>query len=220
MDKGPSGDEGAANLADAHTLTAALADAHTLPVAASSNGAGVGDTVGPYRLVRPIGEGGMGEVWEAEQLRPVRRRVALKLIKPRMDVERDRRSVRVRAAGAGADGPPAHRPGLRRRDHRDGRPYFVMELVNGVPITSTATSSGSTCRPGSRCSSRSAEAVQHAHQKGVIHRDLKPSNMLVTVEDGAADAEGDRLRHGQGHPGALTDLTQDRAGVSSARRRT
>ena len=86
----------------------------------------------------------MGTVYMAEQEQPVRRRVALKVIKPGMDTDSGRRPVRGRAAGPGHDGPPEHRPGVRRRRHRTGRPYFVMELVNGVPITGTAT------RPGYR----------------------------------------------------------------------
>ena len=90
--------------------------------------------IGPYKLMEQIGEGGMGLVFVAEQQQPVRRKVALKIIKPGMDTPRRDRPLRGRAAGAGADGPPQHRPVLDAGDDRQRPPYFVMELVKGVPI--------------------------------------------------------------------------------------
>jgi serine/threonine protein kinase/tetratricopeptide (TPR) repeat protein len=143
-----------------------------------------GQWVGPYRLLQEIGEGGMGTVWMAEQEHPVRRRVALKVIKPGMD------SAQVVARFE------AERQALALMDHQNiakvldagtaplGRPYFVMELIKGVPITKFCDEHHLTPRERLELFVPVCQAVQHAHQKGVIHRDLKPSNVLVTLYDG------------------------------------
>src|SRR5205814_1456539 len=140
--------------------------------------------IGPYRLLRVIGEGGFGTVYEAEQQFPVRRKVALKLINPGMDT----RQVVARFE--------AERQALALMDHPNiarvfdagatetGRPYFVMELVRGVPITRFCDDKRLTARERLELFVSVCRAVQHAHQKGVIHRDLKPSNVLVTLHDG------------------------------------
>ena len=95
-----------------------------------------GTQIGPYKLLQEIGEGGMGIVYMAQQREPVRRKVALKIIKPGMDTREVIGPVRGRAAGPGHDGSPEHRQGVTMRaPPNPGRPYFVMELVNGVPIT-------------------------------------------------------------------------------------
>jgi len=143
-----------------------------------------GTVVGPYTLVRPIGEGGMGIVFLAEQDRPVRRQVALKIVRPGMDT----RQVLTRFE--------AERQALARMDHPNiatvldagttdaGRPYFVMELVQGEPITRYCDDRRLTVRQRLELFAAVCQGVQHAHQKGVIHRDLKPSNVLVTIYDG------------------------------------
>jgi serine/threonine protein kinase/Flp pilus assembly protein TadD len=140
--------------------------------------------IGPYKLLQLIGEGGFGAVWMAEQETPVRRRVALKIIKPGMDTQQ----VIARFE--------AERQALAMMDHPNiarvfdagatdaGRPFFVMEVVNGVPITNYCDESRLTARERLELFIPVCQAVQHAHQKGIIHRDIKPSNVLVTLHDG------------------------------------
>ena len=143
-----------------------------------------GTTIGRYKLLQEIGEGGMGVVYMAEQREPVRRKVALKIIKPGMDS----RQVIARFE--------AERQTLALMDHPNvahvldagatdsGRPYFVMELVHGVPITEFCDQNDLTTGERLELFVQVCQAVQHAHQKGIIHRDLKPSNVLVTLRDG------------------------------------
>src|SRR4051812_5018137 len=142
--------------------------------------------VGPYKLLQQIGEGGMGDVFLAEQQRPVRRQVALKVIKAGMDT----RQVIARFE--------SERQALALMDHPNiakvfdagmtdgGRPYFVMELVKGVPITDYCDHNRLTPRQRLALFVPVCQAVQHAHTKGIIHRDLKPSNVLVALYDGQA----------------------------------
>ena len=153
----------------------------TRPTSPSSEG--VGSAVGPYKLLEQIGGGGMGVVYMAEQLRPVRRKVALKIIKPGMD------SGQVIARFE------AERQALTMMEHPNiarvldagttvaGRPYFVMELVRGIPITDYCDQARLSTRQRLELFLPVCHAVQHAHQKGIIHRDLKPSNVLVTLHD-------------------------------------
>jgi serine/threonine protein kinase len=143
-----------------------------------------GTTIGPYKLIEPIGEGGMGSVWMAQQTEPVKRLVAVKLIKAGMD------SKQVIARFE------AERQALALMDHANiarvldadttsaGRPYFVMDLVKGVPITRYCDKHRLTPRQRLELFVPVCQAVQHAHQKGIIHRDLKPSNVLVALYDG------------------------------------
>ncbi len=143
-----------------------------------------GDRIGDYTLREPLGEGGFGVVFLADQERPVRRQVALKIIKMGMDT----RQVVARFE--------AERQALAVMDHpciarvfdagatAGGRPYFVMEVVRGSPITRYADQHRLTIRERLELFIRVCEAVHHAHQKGVIHRDLKPSNVLVAVHEG------------------------------------
>ena len=139
---------------------------------------------GRFKLRQKLGEGGMGEVWVADQAEPVQRRVAIKVVRPGLDSERMLARFEPGAAGAGPDGPSQHRQGPRRRRGRDGRPYFVMELIKGVPITEYCDRARLSPRERLALFVPVCEAVQHAHQKGVVHRDLKPSNILVALYDG------------------------------------
>ena len=143
-----------------------------------------GTRIGSYKLLQRIGRGGMGDVYMAEQEKPVRRRVALKVIKPGMDT--DQFIARFEA----------ERQALALMDHQHiarvldagatdaGRPYFVMELVKGVPITEYCDRNQLTPRERLELFVPVCQAIQHAHQKGIIHRDIKPSNVLVTLYDG------------------------------------
>ena len=147
-------------------------------------GEGPGTVIGPYKLLQQIGEGGMGTVWMAQQTEPVKRLVAVKLIKAGMDS----RQVIARFE--------AERQALALMDHANiarvldagttgaGRPYFVMDLVKGVPITKYCDEHHLTPRQRLELFIPVCQAVQHAHQKGIIHRDLKPSNVLVALYDG------------------------------------
>jgi serine/threonine protein kinase/tetratricopeptide (TPR) repeat protein len=149
-----------------------------------ASGSAPGATVGAYRLLEIIGEGGMGEVWLAEQKQPVRRRVALKLIKAGMDTrEVIARFESERQALALMDHPAIARV-FDAGSAQQGRPYFVMEYVTGIPITSYCDKHTFTTRERLELFIHVCEGVQHAHQKAIIHRDLKPSNILVTEVDG------------------------------------
>ena len=144
-----------------------------------------GDVVGRYKLLEEIGEGGFGVVFMAEQREPVRRRVALKILKPGMDSKQVvARFEAERQALALMD-----HPGIARvfdaGATSSGRPFFVMELVRGVSITDYCDKESLDTRERLELFVQVCHAVQHAHQKGVIHRDLKPSNVLVTLHDGA-----------------------------------
>jgi eukaryotic-like serine/threonine-protein kinase len=144
----------------------------------------VGDRIGPYKLLQKLGEGGMGAVWIAEQQEPVKRRVALKVIKPGLDSSQILRRFE------------AERQALALMDHDNiakvldagttdaGRPYFVMELVQGVPITRYCDQLHLPVRERLALFGPVCQAIQHAHQKGIIHRDIKPSNVLVCIQDG------------------------------------
>jgi WD40 repeat protein/serine/threonine protein kinase len=143
-----------------------------------------GTRIGPYRLMEQIGQGGFGLVFVAEQQAPVRRRVALKVIKPGMDsAQVIARFEAERQALALMDHPNIARV-LDAGTTDSGRPFFVMELVRGVPITEYSDQNQLTPRERLELFVTVCNAVQHAHQKGVIHRDIKPSNVLVTSHDG------------------------------------
>lgn len=145
-----------------------------------------GKQIRGFRLIEVLGEGGMGEVWKAEQTEPVRRFVALKLIKPGMD---SRHVVARFTSERQALALMSHQCIARVYDggvSESGRPFFVMELVKGVPIVQYCDENRLATRKRLELFCRVCEGVQHAHHKGVIHRDIKPSNVLVTTEDGPA----------------------------------
>ncbi len=145
---------------------------------------GPGSRIGPYKLLQRIGEGGMGVVYMAEQERPVRRKVALKIIKPGMDTEQVvARFEAERQALAMMDHPNIARV-LDAGATDTGRPFFVMELVRGVPITDYCDQAQLSPRDRLELFIPVCRAIQHAHQKGIIHRDIKPTNILVTLHDG------------------------------------
>ena len=166
-----------------------------------------GDKIGRYTLIRQIGEGGCGVVYLAEQTEPVRRHVALKLIKLGMDT----RQVITRFE--------AERQALAMMDHPniarvfdagatvDGRPFFAMEFVDGVPITKFCDAQSLSMAARLDLFTRVCLAVQHAHQKGIIHRDLKPSNILVSVHDGAPVAKVIDFGIAKATQGRLTEHT-------------
>jgi len=147
-------------------------------------GEAIGTFIGPYKLLEKIGEGGFGIVYMADQQAPVRRRVALKIIKPGMDTE----SVLVRFKGELEALSMMDHPNIARALDAgatdSGRPYFVMELVRGIPITDYCDQSNLSVGERLELFVQVCRAVQHAHQKGIIHRDIKPSNILVTLHDG------------------------------------
>jgi serine/threonine protein kinase len=202
-----------------HAQTGGFLDSPAIGPTATLEGPAVserlGKVIGPYKLMEQIGEGGMGMVFVAEQQRPVRRKVALKVVKPGMDT----RAVIARFE--------AERQALALMDHPNiakvldggesagGRPYFVMELVKGVPITEFCDEHQFTPRERLELFLHVCEAVQHAHQKGIIHRDLKPSNVLVMSHTITEDDTSDTLTGGGGAnwfwatdpPATITDLT-------------
>jgi serine/threonine protein kinase len=199
-----------------------------------------GTVIGPYKLLELIGEGGMGTVWMAQQTEPVKRVVAVKLIKPGMDsrqvlarFEAERQALALmdhpniaKVLDAGTTGAVASDQWLVAREEKKdsaslatnhwplataGRPYFVMELVKGVPITRYCDERRLTPRQRLELFVPVCQAIQHAHQKGIIHRDLKPSNVLVALYDdrpvpkvidfGVAKATGQQLTEQTLHTG-------------------
>jgi len=179
------------------------AAADTVPVAASQTvpipaEAASGTRIGRYKLLEKIGEGGFGEVWMAEQREPVKRRVALKIIKLGMDsrqivarFEAERQALALmdhpniaKIFDGGVVGGAESEILNPSSKISEGRPYFVMELVRGVRITDYCDQHQLTTRQRLDLFIKVCQAIQHAHQKGIIHRDIKPSNILVTLHDG------------------------------------
>ncbi|MCP5524134.1 MAG: serine/threonine protein kinase [Verrucomicrobiales bacterium] len=145
-----------------------------------------GTQIGRYKLLEQIGEGGFGVVWMAEQEEPVRRKVALKIIKLGMDTRQVIARFEVERQALALMDHPHIAKVFDAGATETGRPYFVMELVRGVPITEFCDQNHLSIRQRLEAFVPVCHAIQHAHQKGVIHRDLKPSNILVTLDDGVA----------------------------------
>lgn len=188
-------------------LVAAFGKAATFVNEDSGSAAEHADRIGPYRLLRELGEGGCGIAYLAEQTAPVRREVAVKVIKPGMDTK----AVIARFE--------AERQALALMDHpnvarvfdagatREGRPYFVMELVRGIRITEYCDQSRLTIAERLSLFVQVCQAIQHAHQKGIIHRDIKPSNVLVTMHDGVPIAKVIDFGIAKATQGRLIDQT-------------
>jgi len=145
-----------------------------------------GRLIGPYRIVREIEAGGMGEVYEAVQEKPIRRRVALKLIKRGFDTDRVIARFESERQALALMNHPNIAQVFDAGARGDGRPYFVMELVEGEPITDYCARHRLNIRERLDLFKQICAGVQHAHQKGIIHRDLKPSNIMVALLDGKA----------------------------------
>ena len=171
------------------------------------NDEAVGQTIGRYKLLEKVGEGGCGAVYVAQQNEPVRRRVALKVIKLGMDTK----EVIARFE--------AERQALAMMDHpniakvfdagttENGRPYFVMELVRGIKITEYCDQNQLNTKERLDLMIEVCHAVQHAHQKGIIHRDIKPSNIMVTLHDGVPVTKVIDFGIAKATEGRLTDET-------------
>ena len=172
---------------------------------------GPGTLIGRYKILETIGEGGFGVVYMAEQAEPLRRQVALKVIRPgmgtrqviaRFEAERQALALMdhpniatVLDAGSTGGELGSESPASLGAEGRcggaamtEGRPYFVMELVRGIPITQYCDQCSLTLRQRLELFLSACQAVQHAHQKGIIHRDIKPSNVLTAIQDGRPSA--------------------------------
>ena len=168
----------------------------------------VGARIGPYKVLQRLGEGGCGVVYMAEQQEPMRRLVAVKIIKPGMDTK----NVIARF--------DAERQALAMMDHLNiarvldagattaGRPYFVMELVRGIKITDYCDQNNLVTSQRLRLFMQICQAIQHAHQKGIIHRDIKPSNLLITLHDGVPIPKVIDFGIAKAVAGRLTEQTQ------------
>src|SRR3989440_6823428 len=166
-----------------------------------------GDHIGRYKLLQQIGEGGCGIVYMAEQEEPVRRRVALKVIKLGMDTKQVIARFEAERQAVALMDHPNIATVLDAGATETGRPYFVMELVRGIKITDFCDQNGLSTEARLRLFIQVCHAVQHAHQKGVIHRDIKPTNILVTVNDGVAVPRVIDFGIAKATQGRLTDQT-------------
>ena len=158
-----------------------LSQPHAAPITSSPTSEElIGAAIGPYRITRLIGDGGMGVVYEAEQDDPIRRKVAVKLIKPGMDTDHLLARFRVEQQALAVMQHPNIAQVYDAGVTDSGRPYFAMELVNGFVLDEYCDQRRLDIRGRLQIFLKVCEAVQHAHQKGVLHRDLKPSNVLVS----------------------------------------
>ena len=187
----------AGRILDGTTFDVASAEAETVSLPQE------GEIIGNYKLLQEIGEGGMGVVFMAEQLKPVRRKVALKIIKIGMDTRRVVARFEAERQALALMEHPCITKVLDAGSTENGRPYFVMELVRGKAITQFCDEKRLSVRNRLEIFEQICQAAEHAHQKGIIHRDLKPTNIMVTSNDGQplpkiidfgiAKATGDRL---------------------------
>src|SRR2546428_1033682 len=168
-----------------------------------------GDRIGRYKLLQQIGEGGCGVVYMSEQEEPVRRRVALKVIKLGMDTKQVMARFEAERQALALMEHPNIAKVLDAGATETGRPYFVMELVRGVKITDYCDEANLSTRERLDLFIQVCQAIQHAHQKGIIHRDIKPSNILVTIHDPGAPGVPMIIDFGiaKATQGRLTDQT-------------
>ncbi|HKY09637.1 MAG TPA: serine/threonine-protein kinase, partial [Candidatus Binatia bacterium] len=167
----------------------------------------IGQKIGRYKLLERVGEGGCGVVYVAEQTEPVRRRVALKVIKLGMDTKQVvARFEAERQALAMMDHPNIAKV-LDAGSTEKGRPFFVMELVRGIRITDYCDQNNLPTQERLDLFIKVCQAIQHAHQKGIIHRDIKPSNILVTLHDGVPVPKVIDFGIAKATEGRLTDAT-------------
>src|ERR1035437_4857601 len=167
----------------------------------------VGDRIGRYKLREQIGEGGCGVVYAAEQLEPVRRKVAIKVIKLGMDTKHVIARFEAERQALGLMDHPNIAKVLDAGATETGRPYFVMELVRGIKITDYCDQNKLSTDERLKLFTQVCQAIQHAHQKGIIHRDIKPSNILVTMHDGEPVPKVIDFGIAKATEGRLTDLT-------------
>jgi serine/threonine protein kinase/tetratricopeptide (TPR) repeat protein len=181
--------------------------AHLAATALGPAREGPGAAIGPYKLLEQIGEGGFGVVFMAEQQQPVRRKVALKVIKPGMDTRQVIARFEAERQALAVMDHPHIATVLDAGETASGRPYFVMELVKGVPLTDYCDQAHLVPRQRLELFLSVCQAVQHAHQKGIIHRDLKPSNVLVSAHDGRPAVKVIDFGIAKAAGGRLTDKT-------------
>jgi eukaryotic-like serine/threonine-protein kinase len=166
-----------------------------------------GQYIDRYRLLQPLGEGGFGSVWMAEQREPVRRRVAVKIIKLGMDTRQVIARFEAERQALAMMDHPAIAQVLDAGSTESGRPYFAMELVKGAPITDFCNRARLPLRARLELFVDVCLAIQHAHQKGIIHRDIKPANVLVTEQDGRALPKVIDFGIAKAMHGGLTQMT-------------
>jgi serine/threonine protein kinase len=163
--------------------------------------------IGPYRILEKIGEGGFGEIYAAQQTEPVKRRVALKVLKAGMDTKAVLARFEAERQALALMDHPSIAKVLDAGETDRGRPYFVMDLVQGVPLTEYCEKHSLSIRQRLELFITVCQAVQHAHQKGIIHRDLKPSNILVTLADGSPRPKVIDFGIAKATTGSLTERT-------------
>ncbi len=198
----------AAHDATANLLHTAAGTAPTIKLdLADAPDEAVGQTLGRYKLLERVGEGGCGVVYVAEQTEPVRRRVALKVIKLGMDTKQVVARFEAERQALAMMNHPNIAKVLDAGTTEQGRPFFVMELVRGIPITSYCDQANLTTKERLDLFIKVCQAIQHAHQKGIIHRDIKPSNILVTLHDGVPVPKVIDFGIAKATEGRLTDNT-------------
>lgn len=154
-------------------------------IPASNSAENYPEAVGPYRILQKIGEGGHGLIFMAEQIAPIRRKVAIKWIKPGMDSNMVLARFEAERQALAMMSHPSIANVIDAGQTRSGQPYFVMELVHGIPIDEFCHSNDLNLNERLQLFCQVCDAVHHAHRKGIIHRDIKPSNVLITIESGA-----------------------------------